>query len=74
MGESTINLRIDFQATGETEPLKAAQIATLIEHFLAVQMDLAEVRATVQSAFLSYTEAYQARRAQVEQSVKDALS
>jgi hypothetical protein len=74
MAKSTINLKIDFTATGDTEPLPADVIAELVKRYIEVQMDAAEVKVTVQGSFLSYVEAYEGRKAQVEQQRKDALS
>lgn len=73
-GESTLNLNITFTATGDTEPLRAIEIARLIENYISVEMSAARVRVNVESAFLSYDEPYEERKAQIDQIMKDALS
>jgi hypothetical protein len=74
MGRSVINLEIEFEDTADTEPLRAGQIAELIQNYIAVQMDAVNVKVSVESAFLSYVSSYEARKAQAAQAVKDALS
>ena len=74
MGRSVINLEIEFEDTFDTEPLRATQIAELIQNYIAVQMDAVNVKVSIESAFLSYLTAYEERKTQVAQAVKDALS
>ena len=74
MGRSVINLEIEFEDTFDTEPLRATQIAELIQNYIAVQMDAVNVKVRIESAFLSYVTAYEGRQAQTAQAVKDALS
>lgn len=54
MARSTINLNIDFYATGDTEPLSSAQIADKVRAYLSVEMEAAGLTVNVQSAFLDY--------------------
>lgn len=60
--KSNINLAVTFHATAETPRLRALEIAEKVRLYLAIDMDLADVRVEVHGAALDYTEAYEADR------------
>lgn len=74
MSKSRINLIVEFDATADTEPFPAPVIAELVKDFLAAQLDAANTTVKVDGAFLVYVQPYEARKAEVEQARKDALS
>lgn len=64
MAESNINLVVNFDTTADTPRVSAAEIAGRVRLYLAVELDLANVRVKVDGAALNYREAYEADKAQ----------